>query len=120
MNFVPDLILSLDCYEEFLRKNHIIYRSNSEYFIIMDDSNQIKQVEKMPPFLQQEYLHFKSEYLEDKHIDRLLTKLSTWCGFLNDETSVQNPTPEKYSEYIDYINLLKKIKLDLKIGKLFS
>ena len=117
-----NMILSLDFVEieDFVRKNHVIYEEEGTHYILIDESKKIEEVFKMPPYLRKDYLKFHREILQEKHLNKLINKLSWWIGSNNDETSHQAVSTDKQIEYKNYINILKTMKLDLTIKKIIE
>ena len=122
MKFIPDFIMSIDWYDNqsLKRFNHIVYKNNDNTVILIDDSEKINDVSKMPHYIQEDYLKYNSREIEEKDINFLIKKLEWWCGMGNDETGGKMPSSEKYEEYMDKIQILKNIKRDIKIKKLLS
>jgi hypothetical protein len=122
MNFIPNFIISVDWYEHhtLTRVNHILFKKDDDFLILVDDSDKINDVSKMPNYIQDDYLNHNFKFLTEEDINILIRKLEWWCGFGNDETQGQVPSLDKYEEYMDKIQILKNIKRDLKIKKLLS
>jgi hypothetical protein len=122
MKFIPDFIMSIDWYDEqsLIRMNQIIFGKSDSLKILKDDASKIKDVSYMPNYIQEDYLHNRSQYITENDINLLIRKLEWWCGFGNDETQGHHPSSEKYEEYMEKIQLLKNIRRDLKIKKLLS
>lgn len=119
MKFIPELIISIDWYENqsLKRINHIVYKKDDSIVILIDDSEKIDDVSKMPYYIQEDYLKYNSREIEEKDINAIILKLEWWCGV---GTSGQMPSSEKYEEYMGKIQVLKNIKRDIKIKKLLS
>ena len=122
MKFIPDFIISIDYYDNqsLKRFNHIVYKKDDNVVILIDDSEKINDVSKMPHYIQEDYLKYNSREIEERDINILIRKLEWWCGMGNDDTGGQMPSAEKYEEYIVKIQILKNIKRDIKIKKLLS
>lgn len=122
MKFIPDFIISIDYYDNqsLKRFNHIVYKKDDDVVILIDDSEKINDVSKMPNYIQEDYLKYNSREIEEGDINILIRKLEWWCGMGNDDTGGQMPSAEKYEEYMGKIQILKNIKRDIKIKKLLS
>jgi hypothetical protein len=122
MKFIPNFIMALEWYDEqsLKRINHIISKSEDRILYLVDDSEKIDDVSKMPDYIQKDYITYNSRDITEENVNILIKKLEWWCGFGNDETSGQMPSNEKYEEYMSKIQILKNIKRDIKIKKLLS
>ncbi len=122
MKFIPNFIMSIDWYENqtLKRLSHIIFKDSDNILILIDDSEKIVDVSKMPNYIQDDYVKYNSRDINYSDIDKLIKKLEWWCGFGNDETSGQMPSLDQYEEYMEKIQILKNIKRDIKIKKLLS
>ena len=60
MKFIPDFIMSIDWYDNqsLKRFNHIVYKNNDNTVILIDDSEKINDVSKMPHYIQEDYLKY--------------------------------------------------------------
>ncbi len=114
--------MSIDWYENqtLKRLSHIIFKDSDNILILIDDSEKIVDVSKMPNYIQDDYVKYNSRDINYSDIDKLIKKLEWWCGFGNDETSGQMPSLDQYDEYMEKIQILKNIKRDIKIKKLLS
>jgi hypothetical protein len=106
------------------RLSHIISKSEDRILFLVDDSEKVDDVSKMPDYIQKDYVTYNSRDITEDNINMLIRKLEWWCGFGDDETSLlqygKMPSSEKYEEYMGKIQVLKNIKRDIKIKKLLS
>ena len=122
MKFITNFIMSIEWYDKqsLKRLSHIITKSEDRILFLVDDSEKVDDVSKMPDYIQKDYVTYNSSDITEENLNMLIRKLEWWCGFGNDETSGQMPSSEKYEEYMDKIQVLKNIKRDIKIKKLLS
>jgi len=122
MKFIPEFILSIDLYDNHTLKrfNHIVFKKDDNVVILIDDSEKVNDVSKMPHYIQEDYLKYNSKQIEERDINFLIKKLEWWCGMGNDETNKVPPSSDKYDEYMEKIQILKNIKRDIKIKSLLS
>jgi hypothetical protein len=107
--------MSIEWYDKqsLKRLSHIISKSEDRILFLVDDSEKVDDVSKMPDYIQKDYVTYNSRDITEENINMLIRKLEWWCGFGNDETSNKMPSSEKYEEYMDKIQVLKNIKRDI-------
>lgn len=90
----------------------LILINDDKYLLLTDSLDKFNDIEKMPDYIQKDWLKYNSNKITEIDINRLIDKLKRW-------TSVR-VYDQIYEEHMEKLNILKIIQRDIRIKNLLS
>jgi len=98
--------ISYNNYSDLSEVRFIVYDKDSEYYYLLDSSDKIKDVSKMPKYIKDDYYHYNSKILTIEYfnmiIEKYRIKYTLKSHYLGNklETEVRNLTEEELDKII--------------------
>jgi len=90
----------------------LIIKDDNRYLLLTDSLDKFNDIEKMPDYIQKDWLKYNSNEITEIELDKLKEKLKRW-------TSVR-VSDQIYEEHMEQLNILKSIQRDIRIKNLLS
>jgi len=114
MKFIPDVEIVVEYYHVHSLSMilSIIYKKDDKFLIVVDNSDKIEDVSKMPSYIQDDYLKATSRPLIEEDIDNLIRVV--------DGQFRKNTITEQNDYFSEKLQKLKNLKREFRIKNLLS
>jgi hypothetical protein len=106
----------LECYDDqtLVKMVYLIIKNDEEYLLVTDSLDKFNDVEKMPDYIQKDWLKYNSNQITEIELNRLTEKLKRLTSIWMD------PKSDTYKDHMEKLNTIKKIQREIKIKNLLS
>ena len=94
---------------------HLIIKNDDRYMILTDSLDKFNDIEKMPDYIQKDWLKYNSKEITEIELIYLTEKLKRWTSRI-----LMDPTSQIYEDHMEKLNIIKNIQRDVKIKNLLS
>ena len=94
---------------------HLIIKNDDKYLLLTDSLDKFNDVDKMPDYIQKDWLKYNSKEITEIDLNRLKDKLKRWTS-----RDLMDPTSQVYEDHMEKLNIIKNIQREVKIKNLLS
>jgi hypothetical protein len=94
---------------------YLIIKNDDKYLLLTDSLDKFNDVDKMPDYIQKDWLKYNSKEITEIDLNRLKDKLKRWTS-----RGLMDPTSQVYEDHMEKLNIIKNIQREVKIKNLLS